>query len=927
MAKLFANKFNLDSLPDPTKPSPTPVQASNIRIEPVEEKPLNTQALNAQLYTIDNQKANMASNDEILAKQGVRKSSATQYVSATKVEPFGDKVINQGGVDLKKSTDQYKKFLLKQGGIEDILKNVSSFINPLKFGDRVLNQGQAKVKSAEEVKNAVVITNPNITVAKIGQGDKVVNPKIIISKTDQTTKITDPKIEITKLAVGDKITNPHTIVNKVKVSDVIKTPKIVISKTQKDQFITDPKITITKTQNANYITDPKLDIQKVSVGDKITNPNIKVKPIDAGDRIVDPNTKIKKVQEGDKITNPNIEVAPIKVGDRITNPNVKIIRVTANELITDPKLEIAKIVPGDRIVNPKTVISKVEPGDRITMPNMVLSQMRTSDVTTYKPSIKGVGVTKFFPRSISLKDRIQQPTLGTTRHLPEFILSDFNTGVITITNPSVVTKLSAIKTQRVNYEKFILKQGGLENELRGIYSYINILKFNKKKYNQGSITIKNIQKDIPKNSPVDIKKLSKASIITNPKIQVVKVVGSLITDPKIYINVDQKVSIITDPKIKVTIPKGDLIRVPETEIKDYAKYREFITDPQIKVTVVGSKRYTIDPKIKTKQSTKSGLLTVIPKIELTQPTKEGSAVKNPRVQITKAKIGSLVKDPKTTPRIVTPGSRTVIPKLTLTKVTTGALTRDPQIKVVKVEAEDNKKSSAKDVEAFGDVKYDPTAVFPGDPNSISQTTGQIVTITQYDPLAVFPTSENSIPDFSSTQTGVSYNNQYTEGSAYDYKNQESALKAAGSTALPTLTVSYFDGSVVTQQKQASFPATVVGDPSTPGGYKALSYEQIQKRAQNSNRRSLDFTYSEATTGDEANAWRTRLGMPSTGEDTMYKSAGATGRDFVTIKVGNVQFRSYLKSFSDSISANYSDVTYIGRPDVLKVFKNTTRQIV
>lgn len=907
MAKLFANKFNLDQLPDPVKPSSKVEQASNIRIEPVEKKSLETQALNAQLHSVDNQKANIPTSDEILARQGVRKSTSTQYVSTTKIEPFGTRPVNQGGTEVKKPKEQDK-------AVSNIV------LNSIKYGSVITDPKTAIAK----IEQGNRTTNPNIGVSKIDQGDKVTNPKIQISRADQTTKITDPKIEITKVAVGDKITNPYTIINKMRVSDTINTPKIVIKKAEKDEFIVDPKIAIVKTQNKSYITNPKLDIQKVDVGDKITNPNLKIKSVEVGSKITNPNTKIKQIQEGDKITNPNIEVAPIKVGNRITNPDIKVVRVTANELITNPKLEINKVIPGDRVVDPKTVINKVEAGDRITIPNMVLSQIKTTDVTTYVSAIQGVGVTKFFPKTISLKDRHKQYLLGTTRHLPEFIVSDYGTGFLTITSPKVVGKLSLVKAQKVNYEKFILKQGGVENEYKGIYSYINITKFNKAKYNQGSVTIKKYDKYISKKSPVDIKKLSTTSIITNPKTQVTKVADNLIIDPQIRINVNDKVTIITDPKIKTQLPKQNVTIVPFVEVQKVAKADQLITNPNIKVAKATNKQYIVDPKIKNKIPAKAGTLTVLPKIDLTTPTKEGKAVTNPKLQITKAKIGSLVTDPKTAPKLVSPGSQITIPQVPIVdSIEIGVLTKDPQIKPTKVEQEDNKKSTAKDVPQFGDTRYNTTAVFPNDPNAVSPTTGQIVDVTQFDPTAVFPSDSNPIPNFNSTQTGVAYNNQYTLDKKFDSTNLDSPLKQAGESDRPTLTVTYYDGSAVTQQRTTNFPLTTYGDATVQGGYRALSYAQIGQRSQSSTRRNLDFSYTD---NSNTQNYYTALGIPSTGADTLNKAPDASAKDFVTIKIAGIQFRSYLKSFSDSISANYSDVTYIGRPDVLKVFKNTTRQI-
>ena len=60
----------------------------------------------------------------------------------------------------------------------------------------------------------------------------------------------------------------------------------------------------------------------------------------------------------------------------------------------------------------------------------------------------------------------------------------------------------------------------------------------------------------------------------------------------------------------------------------------------------------------------------------------------------------------------------------------------------------------------------------------------------------------------------------------------------------------------------------------------------------------------------------------------YENSGF--EDFIKIKLkGNgrvVQFKSYLNSFSDSFSAKWSDIQYIGRPDTFKTYGGTTRAV-
>lgn len=59
-------------------------------------------------------------------------------------------------------------------------------------------------------------------------------------------------------------------------------------------------------------------------------------------------------------------------------------------------------------------------------------------------------------------------------------------------------------------------------------------------------------------------------------------------------------------------------------------------------------------------------------------------------------------------------------------------------------------------------------------------------------------------------------------------------------------------------------------------------------------------------------------LPTAQEDTF--------RDFITIKIDDIQFTAYLTSFSDSISAAWNDLKYVGRQDTLKQFTGATRAV-
>jgi hypothetical protein len=67
-------------------------------------------------------------------------------------------------------------------------------------------------------------------------------------------------------------------------------------------------------------------------------------------------------------------------------------------------------------------------------------------------------------------------------------------------------------------------------------------------------------------------------------------------------------------------------------------------------------------------------------------------------------------------------------------------------------------------------------------------------------------------------------------------------------------------------------------------------------------------------------------------DPLMESESALGKDFVKLIFTDLrenqtyQFRSYISSFSDRWSPNYTDINYIGRPSPLKTFNNVTRDI-
>ena len=830
MAKLFANKFNLDQLPDPVKPNPTPVQADVIRVEPVVPKSIDTQALNARLREVGNQRANILTSDQILEQQGVTKSAAEQYVSRTKVEPFGQTPINQGTANIK-------------------------------------------------LPNEVANKTSDIDIKPVDQGSKITDPKIEINKVDQGSKITDPKTQVQKIQPGDRIVNPET--------------------------------TIKLVDQGEKITNPDLEIQKVKTGDRIVNPNTPITLVDQNEFIINPNTIVNKIVEGDRIVNPNIVINRIKDGDRITDPKIKTVKVDADELIINPNTKIIPVNVNELIVNPNIVTQPTSP---VTHPTI--------------PLYGGIGVTKLFPRNISLKDRLQQDNLGTTRHLPEYILSDVNTGYITIKNPKVVEILSRVTIQKVAYENTILKQGGLEDILKGITSFINPLKYGENKVNQGSIKIKNIATEQKKISPVQIQKVRPGDRITDPKTIINYVEpGERTTDPQTKINKIEPGDRIVDPKIKVVpVNPNEMIVDPEIEVVPVDP-NEKIVNPDIKIKKVIPDSLIVDPKLDIKPIV-PGERTVDPKTKVAK-VKPGERTVDPQTEIVPVEPGERTFDPKTVINPVRPGARTTDPKTKVPKVAPGSRTYIPYIPLFPFLETDDKTFYTEEPVVFEN-NYD---VFPSE--GIVPLSGEVVSLAPT-PGTVFPgetTPQGSNQPVFIDQVGITYTNQYNTVYRYNVDDKTSYLKDAADRGgnTPLLTKVYdVASSTVIENKEVAFPPAQNGDYRLPGGYRTLNYAQIQRRGSNNDRRNLDFTYEEGP--GALTPWRQRLGMPDQGADTINNSVNATARDLVTIKLVSgrdnsiLQFRSYLKAFSDNYTAQYNDVNYIGRPDTLKVFKGTTRQL-
>ena len=605
-------------------------------------------------------------------------------------------------------------------------------------------------------------------------------------------------------------------------------------------------------------------------------------------------------------------------------------KLFASRFNLDSLPQPVKVDVGSKIVDPKLAINKVAPGDRIVAPNQILSQQKNIDVTKHATSISiGIGDTRLFPRSISLKDRMKQPLLGTTRHLPEYIVSDVSTGFIKVNRFGVQSIESTTQINKVDTADNIFKQGTFLNKIRGVVSYTNPVLFGTTEPNQGSIKLKNIQTTYDKKSPIEIKKLATTSRVTDPKTLIKPIqVGSRTIDPKIKTDKIKIGDRTTNPKTQINIPKSNFITDPQIQVLP-VKAGELTTIPDIKINEIKGTNITI-PRIDVKKITDTVITdpkTQIKKVEI------GERTINPRTKIAKIEIGDRTVDPKTVIIPVKPGSRTVIPKLVLPKPTLGSTVRDPQVKIILVKHDPSqKRAQAKDIPLFGDIKYGDK-LFPSEYDGpILEEPLPALTYQQLLSLTGQQGPANPIPVFVQNN-GVSYANHYSQVSKFDPENQQTPLKIAGNAPVPHLTLKYFDGGAIAVKEQyTNFPQTTYGDPNTPGGYKTLNYLQTQQRLRSNNRKNLDYTYEEATPAQESKYWRTRLGMPNQGSDTLNSSVNATKNDFVKIKIASaasnktLQFRSYLKTFSDSVTPQYADINYVGRPDTLKVFKGTARSV-
>lgn len=96
----------------------------------------------------------------------------------------------------------------------------------------------------------------------------------------------------------------------------------------------------------------------------------------------------------------------------------------------------------------------------------------------------------------------------------------------------------------------------------------------------------------------------------------------------------------------------------------------------------------------------------------------------------------------------------------------------------------------------------------------------------------------------------------------------------------------------------------IGEVGSVGRYRTMAYAELQLAP----RASTNLVTHPGTTQTK--------GVSDVNYD----------KDFVDLVIGELKFRAYITNFTDSFTAMWSDLQYIGRQDVFKVFKGSTRSV-
>jgi hypothetical protein len=121
-------------------------------------------------------------------------------------------------------------------------------------------------------------------------------------------------------------------------------------------------------------------------------------------------------------------------------------------------------------------------------------------------------------------------------------------------------------------------------------------------------------------------------------------------------------------------------------------------------------------------------------------------------------------------------------------------------------------------------------------------------------------------------------------------------------------------------EQVQFPKPINGEGSI-SNYKTLSYDQIRARANSSSQQRPDFRKTLGIVVKDGASVNVR-GV--TRGDQEYAN------DLISLRVtsmrdnSTINFRAFITNFSDSFNMTWSDINYVGRQDTIKTFKGVTR---
>jgi len=681
MARLFAKKFDIDSLPAPKKPKEDIEQGSSVINKDISK----------DLITNPN-------------------------TSLNKIEP-GDRI-----VDPKTQVNE-----IKQG---DQITNPNTQVDKIKQGDRIVDpriETTPTPPPSIDLARLPVIPKPDV---KIEQGSTTVYAKDIEPLSLLNQRVTQKLLEV-QSRIGDISSREEILesqgasrgaaasyvsfvktvkfgTNEVEqgsalikpLKDIPKgTSPFILTKVKSD-LITDPFTKVQKVSQDEFIVDPNTPIRLVKADELITNPNTVINLVDQNEFIINPNTVVTRVKDNELIVNPNTPVKLVDQNEFIINPNTTIRLVKADELIVNPNTKIQLVDPNEFIVNPNTIIRLVDQNEFIINPQIITTKVKDIDITRSQPdNVNGLGVTRLFPRTISLKDRFKQALVGSTRHLAEFFLSDLATGYITIKSPKVIEKISLVNVQKKQFNDTILQQGGLITLYRTIESFVSpdTSYGDKQVLRLPNITIKQIEpgdRTVNPNTQIDpvnpdemivdpntvVRKVNPNEMIVDPNVVVKKVnPNELIVNPNTptrQVDPNEKIVNPNTPVIPVTL--DELIVNPNTPI-NLVNPNEMIVDPGVEVKLVDPNEMIVDPNIRVKLVDPNEMI-VDPnvQVDLVDPNE---MIVDPNIQVRPVNPNEQIVNPETPIRLVDPNEMIVDPDIQVTLVNPNELIVNPNTPV------------------------------------------------------------------------------------------------------------------------------------------------------------------------------------------------------------------------------------------------------